>query len=68
MPAFRELWRKETQLNQQLTSAKEDLAKADQALRSLAGKVSLLIIEILRCLCKFNLKKKNFFLANFKRT
>lgn len=38
---FRELWRKETQLNQQLTSAKEDLAKADQALRSLAGKVSI---------------------------
>jgi len=37
---FRELWRKETALNQQLTSAKEDLAKADQALRSLAGKVS----------------------------
>lgn len=61
MPAFRELWRKETQLNQQLTSAKEDLAKADQALRSLAGKVSLLIIEILRYLCKFNFKKKNFF-------
>lgn len=36
-----ELWRKETALNQQLTSAKEDLAKADQALRSLAGKPTL---------------------------
>ncbi|RVE45906.1 hypothetical protein evm_009440 [Chilo suppressalis] len=33
-----ELWRKETSLTQNLSSLKEDLAKADQALRSMAGK------------------------------
>ncbi|XP_026496209.1 structural maintenance of chromosomes protein 3 [Vanessa tameamea] len=33
-----ELWRKETTLTQNLSSLKEDLAKADQALRSMAGK------------------------------
>ncbi|KAI5646067.1 SMC proteins flexible hinge domain-containing protein [Phthorimaea operculella] len=33
-----ELWRKETSLTQNLTSLKDDLAKADQALRSMAGK------------------------------
>lgn len=36
---FSELWRKETTLTQNLSSLKEDLAKADQALRSMAGKV-----------------------------
>ncbi|XP_039283231.1 structural maintenance of chromosomes protein 3 [Nilaparvata lugens] len=33
-----ELWRKENQLQQSLSLLKEDLAKADQALRSMAGK------------------------------
>ncbi|XP_077294987.1 structural maintenance of chromosomes 3 [Arctopsyche grandis] len=33
-----ELWRKETTMTQNLSSLKEDLAKADQALRSMAGK------------------------------
>ncbi|KAJ8873925.1 hypothetical protein PR048_024762 [Dryococelus australis] len=33
-----ELWRKETALQQTLSSLKEDLAKADQSLRSMAGK------------------------------
>ncbi|XP_046992407.1 structural maintenance of chromosomes protein 3 [Schistocerca americana] len=33
-----ELWRKENALQQTLTSLKEDLAKADQSLRSMAGK------------------------------
>lgn len=33
-----ELWRKENNVQQNLTSLKEDLAKADQALRSMAGK------------------------------
>ncbi|XP_013173489.1 PREDICTED: structural maintenance of chromosomes protein 3 [Papilio xuthus] len=33
-----ELWRKETTLTQNLSSLKDDLAKADQALRSMAGK------------------------------
>ncbi|CAH2261657.1 jg12215, partial [Pararge aegeria aegeria] len=36
--ARNELWRKETTLTQNLSSLKEDLAKADQALRSMAGK------------------------------
>ncbi|CAH1398175.1 unnamed protein product [Nezara viridula] len=33
-----ELWRKENQLQHTMTSLKEELAKADQALRSMAGK------------------------------
>ncbi|GAB0091255.1 Structural maintenance of chromosomes protein [Sergentomyia squamirostris] len=33
-----ELWRKETQITQTLSTHKEELAKADQALRSMAGK------------------------------
>lgn len=33
-----ELWRKETQITQTLSSHKEELAKADQQLRSMAGK------------------------------
>uniref|UniRef100_A0A1A9W229 Structural maintenance of chromosomes protein n=1 Tax=Glossina brevipalpis TaxID=37001 RepID=A0A1A9W229_9MUSC len=33
-----ELWRKETQMTQQLQSHKEELSKTDQALRSMAGK------------------------------
>ncbi|KAF2893300.1 hypothetical protein ILUMI_12856 [Ignelater luminosus] len=33
-----ELWRKENNVQQNLSSLKEDLAKADQALRSMAGK------------------------------
>ncbi|XP_055370824.1 structural maintenance of chromosomes protein 3 [Condylostylus longicornis] len=33
-----ELWRKETQMTQQLQAHKEELAKADQSLRSMAGK------------------------------
>uniref|UniRef100_A0A6B2ELJ6 Structural maintenance of chromosomes protein n=1 Tax=Phlebotomus kandelakii TaxID=1109342 RepID=A0A6B2ELJ6_9DIPT len=33
-----ELWRKETQITQVLSSHKEELAKADQSLRSMAGK------------------------------
>lgn len=37
---FSELWRKETQMTQTLSSHKEELAKADQALRSMAGRVS----------------------------
>lgn len=36
--ARNELWRKETQMTQQLQAHKEELAKADQALRSMAGK------------------------------
>lgn len=36
---FSELWRKENTLQHTLTSLKEELAKADQALRSMAGKV-----------------------------
>lgn len=36
--ARNELWRKETQMTQQLQTQKEELAKADQALRSMAGK------------------------------
>uniref|UniRef100_A0A1B0CNW5 Structural maintenance of chromosomes protein n=1 Tax=Lutzomyia longipalpis TaxID=7200 RepID=A0A1B0CNW5_LUTLO len=36
--ARNELWRKETQITQTLSSHKEELAKADQALRSMAGK------------------------------
>lgn len=39
-----ELWRKETTLTQNLSSLKEDLSKADQALRSMAGKVSNLLM------------------------
>lgn len=41
---FSELWRKENQLQHSLTLLKEDLAKADQALRSMAGKVSIQVI------------------------
>lgn len=37
---FSELWRKETQLTQTLSANKEELGKADQALRSMAGRVS----------------------------
>ncbi|KAL7744092.1 hypothetical protein ACLKA6_009078 [Drosophila palustris] len=33
-----ELWRKETQMTQQLQTQKEELSRADQALRSMAGK------------------------------
>ncbi|XP_055912358.1 structural maintenance of chromosomes protein 3 [Eupeodes corollae] len=33
-----ELWRKETQMTQQLQTHKEELSKSDQALRSMAGK------------------------------
>lgn len=33
-----ELWRKETQMTQQLQTHKEELSKTDQALRSMAGK------------------------------
>lgn len=40
---FSELWRKETTLTQNLSSLKEDLAKADQALRSMAGKVRIFL-------------------------
>jgi structural maintenance of chromosome 3 (chondroitin sulfate proteoglycan 6) len=36
---YSELWRKESTLQQTLSSLKEDLAKADQSLRSMAGKV-----------------------------
>ncbi|KAK7571814.1 hypothetical protein V9T40_014286 [Parthenolecanium corni] len=36
-----ELWRKENSLQHNLTSLKEELAKADQALRSMAGKAIL---------------------------
>ncbi|XP_037041276.1 structural maintenance of chromosomes protein 3 [Bradysia coprophila] len=36
--ARNELWRKETQMTQTLSSHKEELAKADQALRSMAGR------------------------------
>lgn len=35
---FSELWRKETQSTQTLSAHKEELSKADQALRSMAGK------------------------------
>lgn len=35
---FSELWRKENNVQQNLSSLKEDLAKADQQLRSMAGK------------------------------
>lgn len=35
---YSELWRKENNVQQNLSSLKEDLAKADQALRSMAGK------------------------------
>lgn len=37
---FSDLWRKETQMTQTLSQNKEELAKADQALRSMAGRVS----------------------------
>ncbi|XP_025837371.1 structural maintenance of chromosomes protein 3 [Agrilus planipennis] len=36
-----DLWRKENNVQQNLSSLKEDLAKADQALRSMAGKPTL---------------------------
>lgn len=36
--ARNELWRKETQITQNLSTHKEELSKADQALRSMAGK------------------------------
>lgn len=45
-PNFSELWRKENSLQHNLTSLKEELAKADQALRSMAGKVSFLFVQI----------------------
>lgn len=35
-----ELWRKETQMTQTLSANKEELGKADTALRSMAGRVS----------------------------
>lgn len=35
-----ELWRNETTMTQTLSANKEELAKADQALRSMAGRVS----------------------------
>lgn len=38
---YSELWRKENTIQQTLSSLKEDLAKADQSLRSMAGKVSV---------------------------
>jgi len=38
---FSELWRKENTLQHSLSSLKEELAKSDQILRSLAGKVYL---------------------------
>jgi len=36
-----ELWRKENTIQHSLSSLKEELAKSDQALRSMAGKVIL---------------------------
>lgn len=36
---FSELWRKENSIQHSLSSLKEELAKADQVLRSMAGKV-----------------------------
>lgn len=43
-----ELWRKENTLQHTLTSLKEELAKADQALRSMAGKVCIVKCYIIR--------------------
>lgn len=43
---YSELWRKENTLQHTLTSLKEELAKADQALRSMAGKVGLRVIFV----------------------
>lgn len=37
---FSDLWRKETQMTQTLSANKEELGKADTALRSMAGRVS----------------------------
>lgn len=42
-----ELWRKENTIQQTLSSLKEDLAKADQSLRSMAGKVSVQFLLLL---------------------
>lgn len=42
-----ELWRKETQMTQTLSANKEELAKSDQALRSMAGRVSEQFISFL---------------------
>lgn len=39
-----ELWRKENTIQHSLSSLKEELAKSDQALRSMAGKVILYIL------------------------
>lgn len=40
--SFSELWRKENTVQHGLSSLKEELAKSDQALRSMAGKVNYL--------------------------
>lgn len=42
MMVHSELWRKESTSQQTLSSLKEDLAKADQSLRSMAGKVCII--------------------------
>lgn len=44
-----ELWRKENTIQQTLSSLKEDLAKADQSLRSMAGKVSVQFLLLPFC-------------------
>lgn len=44
---YSELWRKENTIQQTLSSLKEDLAKADQSLRSMAGKVSVQFLLLL---------------------
>lgn len=43
---FSEYWRKENNLQQNVSSLKEELSRADHSLRSMAGKVRLGIIMI----------------------
>lgn len=54
--SFSELWRKENTVQHGLSSLKEELAKSDQALRSMAGKVNYLeqfiIILIYVCIAQ----------------
>lgn len=55
-----ELWRNETSMTQTLSANKEELAKSDQALRSMAGRVSFksVISEVPEILSKFQKPSK----------
>jgi structural maintenance of chromosome 3 (chondroitin sulfate proteoglycan 6) len=44
------LWRTENGMQQQIGSLREELSKKEQALRSITGKVSLIVVQMLSTL------------------